>query len=346
MLADVMKEREKERIQKLAIENSIYNRPYKLDTIIYYCDIHVIGGIETWIYNLAKRYEFSVVYDSADAEQLTRLHDLGVETIKYVGQPIECNTLIFPVFNDPSFIKAKKRIVFIHGMYDKLVLTDVPEYDEIYAVSQGASDTFFKTHGIRAKVLYNHIDIEEKTKPLIIGVFSRLSVEKGKWRVEYLLDKLKEYNKPFLMLIFTDLPFEYDDERVIFLKPELSPFGWISICDYVCQLSDTEAGCITAQESLKLKTPLLITKLPILKEFNINEDIAKIFEFDMSNLDIDDLWNIPKVNKWQEPISKEWNSIMKKRVFRERYAEKTQPVEEVKEVKKTTKKDTKKKSDK
>lgn len=342
MLADVLKDREKERVEVLNREHSIYNRPYKLDTIIYFSNIHVIGGIETWIYNLGKRYEFSVVYDKADDKQLERLNNIGIETIKNVGQHIECNTLIFPVFNNPDFIEAKKRIVFIHGMYDKLVLDNVPEYDEIYAVSQGASDAFYKTHGIKAKVLYNYIDIEEKEKPLIIGVFSRLSVEKGKWRAQHLIEKLQEKNKPFLMLIFTDLPFECEDKRVIFIKPELCPFGWMSICDYICQLSDTEAGCLTAQEALKLDKPLLITKLPILNEFGINESNAKIYEFDMSNLDIDDLWNIPKVNKWQEPISKEWNNIMKKKVFRERKQVVDEKTEETKPVKKTAAKNTKK----
>jgi len=354
MLADVMKEREKMKREQLEAERSIYNKPYKRDTIIYFCHLHVIGGIETWIYNLGKRYEFSVVYDSADTKQIERLNSIGIETIKNVGQQINCNTLIFPVFNNPEFIKAKKRLAFIHGMYDYLTLDDVPKYDEIYAVSKGAADAFYNTYGIKPKVLYNHIDIEQKEKPLIIGVFSRLSKEKGKERVIYLLDKLKEKNKPFLMLIFTDLPFEYNDSRVIFIKPELNPFGWMSICDYVCQLSSTEAGCITAQESLKLNTPLLITKLPILDEFGINENNSKIFDFDMSNLDVDDLWNIPKVKNWQEPISKEWEDIMKKKAYREKYNEADVIIEnmiketdaktiEIKAIKKPS---TKKKSDK
>ena len=122
------------------------------------------------------------------------------------------------------------------------------------------------------------------------------------------------------MLIFTDLPFEYKDSRVVFIKPELNPFGWMSICDYICQLSDTEAGCITVQEGLKLGIPVIITKLPILEEFGINESNAKILEFDMSNLDVDDLWNIPVVKNWKEPISKEWEEIMKKKVFKEKYS--------------------------
>lgn len=341
MLADVIKQRDEERKRLILEDISKYNKPYKRDTIIYFYHLHIIGGIETWMYNLGKRYDFSVVYNSADKKQIERLNEIGIETIKYVGQHIECSTLIFPIFNNPTFIEAEKRIVFIHGMYDTAGLGDldeIPDYDEIYAVSKGASDAFYKTYGIRAKVLYNYIDVEEKDKPLIIGVFSRLSKEKGKERVKYLLNKLKEKNKPFLLLVFTDLPFEHDDSRVVFIKPELNPFGWMSICDYICQLSDTEAGCITAQESLKLGIPLLITKLPILEEFGINESNAKIIDFDMSNLDIDDLWNIPKV-KWQEPISKEWDEIMKKRVFRERRSQEVEPViEEKKTTKKTTKK--------
>lgn len=342
MLADVIKQKEEERKRFIQEDKEKYNHLYKRDTIIYFCHLHIIGGIETWIYNLGKRYDFSVVYDSADKEQIKRLNEIGVETIKNVGQPIECEKLIFPVFNNPTFIKAKKKVAFIHGMYDALGgLDKIPEYDEIYAVSVGAADAFNRTYGIKAKVLYNYIDVCEKEKPLIIGVFSRLSKEKGKERLIYLLDKLKEYNKPFLLLIFTDLPFEYNDKRVVFINPELNPYGWMSKCDYICQLSDTEAGCITAQESLKLGIPLIITKLPILEEFGINESNAKILEFDMSNLDIDDLWNIPVVKKWKEPISKEWSDIMKKKVFREKYKE----VEEMIE-KPVKKKVTRKKSDK
>lgn len=320
MLADVIKQRNIEQQKIYQQEMELYNKPIKRETILYYSLIHMIGGIETWIYALAKRFELTVVYDRADKKQLDRLKEIGTETIRNVGQPIECDNLLFPVFNNPTFINAKCRIAFIHGMYDCLGgLECIPEFDKIYAVSKKASDAFYKTYGIKSTVLYNFVDIEIKEKPLIIGIFSRLSKEKGRDRLIYLLDKLKEKEKSFLALIFTDLPFEYDDSRVIFIKPELNPHGWMNICDYVCQLSDTEAGCLTAQESLKLGKPLIITKLPILDEFGINESNAKILEFDMSNLDVEDLWNIPVVKNWKEPVSKEWEDIMKKKVFREKY---------------------------
>lgn len=322
MLADVVKEIEKERKEKLQKERSKYNQSYKRDTIIYFSEIHVIGGIETWIYNLGKKYEFSVLYDKADKEQLKRLHDIGVETIMNVGQEIECNTLLFMLWGNNANIKANKRYLFIHGIYEDIKeVGKIPEFDEIYAVSKVAANSFYKATGIKPKVMYNPIEIEIKETPLILGVFSRLSSEKGKGRIIYLLDKLIEQNKQFLMVIFTDLPFDYPDKRVVFIKPTLDNKGWLSICHYIVQLSDKEAGSLILQETLKMGKPLIVTKLSILEEFGINKSNAKILNFDMSNLDIEDLWNIPKVKGWKEPVSKEWEDIMKKKVFREKYSD-------------------------
>lgn len=343
MLADVMREREKERILELEKQRSIYNKPYKRDTIIYFNTIHTIGGIETWIYTLGKKYDFSVVYDKADKKQLERLNSIGIETILNVGQEIECNTLLLMLWDNNANIKAKKRYLFIHGIYNNSQeVGEIPEHDEVYAVSKVSAESFEKITGIKTKVMYNPIDIEEQDKPLIIGVFSRLSKEKGKERIKYIADRLIEKNKEFLMLIFTDLPFEYNDSRVVFMKPTLNNIEWMKKCDYILNPSDTEAGSYTLQEALKIGKPLIVTRLPILEEFGINESNAKILKFDMSNLDIEDLWNIPKINKWQEPISKEWEEIMKKRVFRERKQVVEEKAEEIKPVKKTAAMNTKK----
>lgn len=337
MLADVIKERDK--LKQYLIQEDInqYNHPYKRDVIVYFSYLHIIGGIETWIKNLSKDYEFTLVYDTANKERLEYMKSLGIECIKYVGQPIECNILIRTLFGN-SKIKAKKTYLFIHGDYSKLTLDDIeiPEYDEIYAVSKISAEGYKKATGVDAKVLYNPVYVDKSIKPLIIGVFSRLSAEKGRKRIEYLIEKLEASNKPFLMFIFTDLPFETESKNVRFIEPVMNPSGWMEICDYICQLSDTEAGCYTMQEALKLGKPLIITKLPILDEFGIDESVAKIIDFDMSNLDIEDLWNIPAVN-WKEPKSKEWDRIMKKRVLREKQEEpKIEIIEPVEEPKKKT----------
>lgn len=339
MLLDVIKQKEKEKQIEIQQEIEKYNQPYKRDTIFYFPEIHIIGGIESVIENLSRRYEFSVLYEREDKERLKYFNDLGIETIKYVGQPIECDTLL-RVLDGDGEIKAKKRKLFIHGMYYEKV--DIPEHDEIYACSKTAAEQFEKVTGLKVDVLYNPIELIETTKPLIIGVFSRLSSEKGKWRYKYLIDELKASNKPFLMPIFTDFPFDVDDKRVIMMNPVMNDTEWMRKCDYIANLSNTEAGSITMQKALKLGIPLIVTKLEILEEFGINKDNAKILEMDMSNLDIEDLWNIPKV-KWQEPVSKEWE-FMKKKVLREKKEEPKK--EEIKIEKEEVKEEPKKKTTK
>lgn len=349
MLADVVKQYEEEKKAEAEKIKAKYNHPYKLDTAIYYGNLHIIGGIETWINNLASLYDFSLIYDKADEDQIKRLESKGIECIKFVGQDIECDTLLTTLLGKHTDqIKAKKKIMFVHGVYNDIKeIQFLPECDEYYGVSDIASEHFEKVTGIKTKTLYNPVILEQYDRPLIFGVFSRLSAEKGRWRIRYLLDKLNEANKPFLMLIFADGEFDYPySNQVVFMGHTLDPVGWMKKCDYICQLSDTEAGCYTMEESLKLSVPVVMTRLPILDEFGVNSTNAKILDMDMSNLDIEDLWNVPVVKDYKEPESrKEWDKIMKKKVFRERYTEE-EPKKEVKELKpKWEFKDKKKKGD-
>lgn len=319
MLADVMKQRELNRIRITEEERAKYNHPYKVDTIIYFNDLYKLGGIQTWIVNLHKKYEFSVVYDKGDKDRIEYMESLGIDLIKYVGQDIECNTLIRCMWGETP-IKAKKTILAIHGNYTKLIYEKdmIPKHDITVCVSEDSAKGWKEYSGEDAEVIYNPVEIIEETKPLIIGCFSRLSAEKGKKRYQCLIEQLKASNKPFLMLFFTDLPFEEEDKRVVFINPVMNPSGWMKICDYIALLSDTEACPYNVLEALKMNKPMLITKLDILDEMGVNETNAKILEMDMSNLDIEDLWNIPIVKNWKEPDSKGWDKYMKKRLLRER----------------------------
>lgn len=350
MLADVWKQREEEQRRLRQDLESKYNHPYKRDTIIYFDHIYRVGGIQTWIVNLAKKYEFSVVYDRADEERASYLESLGIELIRYIGQPIECNTLIRCIWGNAD-IKAKETILAVHGNYSKLLFKkqEVPKHDRVICVSKDSAKGWKEFYGEDAEVIYNPVEIFEDTKPLIIGMFSRLSAEKGRWRYELLIKKLKESGKPFLILMFTDRPLEEEtDKRIIQFEPIMNPIGWMSKCDYIALLSDTEACPYNVLEAMKMGKPMIITKLDVLNELGVNKTNSKILEMDMSNLDIEDLWNIPVVKNWKEPNSKGWEAIMKKKVFREKNAtpvveESTEPViEPVEEVKPKTAKKAKK----
>ena len=110
MLAEVMKQREAEKIRHTQEEIAKYTHPYKRDTIIYFNDLYKLGGIQTWIVNLHQKYEFSVVYDKGNEDRIKYMESLGIDLIKYVGQDIECNTLIRCMWGNTP-IRAKKTIL-------------------------------------------------------------------------------------------------------------------------------------------------------------------------------------------------------------------------------------------
>ena len=325
MLADVMIQKEKEREKNLLEEYQKNHFPINCNVLIYSQDIHIIGGIETWLYTIAKTYndcDIVIMYDTADEEQIRRLEQY-VKVVKNVNQPIKCNTIMYSttMAMESKYDVEARKILTIHADYKfQDYIPEVPDDVEIYAVSKIARDSFAELTGKEVKILYNPLSVDKPQKVLKIVVASRGSSEKGFDNVKIAIRKLQDRGRPFLMLIFTDLPFECDDKRVIFMDPTLDIITWMYWADWIFNPSYTEAFSYTINESLCIGKPVIVCDIPMLKEAGITKDIAMICKTDMSNLNIDDLYNkIPKVDNYIPPNSeKEWNDIMKKKVLREK----------------------------
>ena len=84
-------------------------------------DILTIGGVETWLYDICKLYsndyDITLLYGRAAPEQLKRLKKM-IKCIRYTGQEIECEKLIY-CFDDTAVhsIKTKEINLFIHADY-------------------------------------------------------------------------------------------------------------------------------------------------------------------------------------------------------------------------------------
>ena len=135
---------------KKAVFRERYSQPLELDIVIYCTYIAKVGGIESWLYYIAKKYnigQITVLYSSADEEQLKRLQP-HVNLIQYTGQNITCNKIIFTMTISvvPELYKsAKKRYAVIHCNYNnkfKYEYAEIPKMDKIYAVSNVARDSF------------------------------------------------------------------------------------------------------------------------------------------------------------------------------------------------------------
>ena len=89
MLADVLKEKDKVRLERLAENERLKKQPIEEDIVLYFPRFNKIGGIETWIYNLSQLYDFTLVYEGGDEKQIERIKN---KKIRYVGQDIKCNS--------------------------------------------------------------------------------------------------------------------------------------------------------------------------------------------------------------------------------------------------------------
>lgn len=298
-----------------------------MKNVIWFANINKIGGVESVIWNVIRKYDrdITIWYDYADPFQLAR-YSKYVDLIKFNNnQLIECDNLIINYGYDKieGHFKAKRVIYLVHANYKYLVdnkvngtnvVTD-PRF-EYYAVSKFAADMYYEVSGIRPKVCYNPITIDDNRDALLIVSATRLHTDKGKLieRMETLANALDDHNVPFIWLVFTNNTKEkVNNKSVISVPSRLDILPFLKRADFVAQLSDSEAFCMTALETATLGTPLLLTKIPSFIEMGLNDENAIYFDFDMSNVNecvekmISKKFNFtytPKKDIWDELLEK------------------------------------------
>ena len=262
-------------------------------TIIYFQHINSIGGVETYEYELVKKYsatkDITIFYVSGDLKQIKRLKQF-VKVIKYQGEEVECDQ-VFVNYGFQPFLDhchAKEYYQVIHADY--LTQRITPNLDSRFTyicVSELVRDHFSKVTGIpKEKMLlsYNPVQIEtEERRPcLILGSFTRLIREKGKERMEKLAKRLDSIpNFHYIWLVYTNDVGGIDSPNVAYMPPTIDCRNAISTCDYVVQLSDCEGFSYTINEAKHL-TKILRTPFPSADEMG-GQDL--ILNFDLSNLE-------------------------------------------------------------
>ena len=276
-----------------------------------------IGGIETWIYNfcvaMKEYYDIIVVYDKIDLQQLQRLSK-HVRCLKNTNQPIYCDTFIVNQLNDevPKNIIAKHKIRLTHTcrMIDYKLL-DIPnDCDHFLFVSEAARDTFNDD----GEVIQNMPGVPSDEKALLLVSATRLTNEKGFNRMVQLAHALESEKIPFIWLVFTADQTRQFPESMTRMSPRLDIYPYLKMADYVVQLSDIEAFCYTIQEALQVGTPVLVTPLDVIKEFDIqNGKNGYVLPFDMQDVDVRKIYEKrPKVS-YKAPkneIISQWREIL------------------------------------
>lgn len=286
----------------------------KHSNILYIRDISALGGVETWAYEIAKKYhdlDLAVVVKTIDFHQLQRLSKL-VPVYRHTNQKIECDVAV--INYDTSiipYINAKVGIYqTIHGDYENPAYSwsspTSPKIKEYICITDYLMDSVKRITGnTNLRLSYNPLTPDKVDKPLILLSATRLSPIKGLDRMRKLAHALDKSGVNYVWFVFTNSKDEIHSHNVIFLDNNLNMSKWYELADFVVQLSDTEACSYTIAESLFRNTPIIVTPLPYLEEIGVKDgENAYILNFDCSNLNdiVKKITNVPKFNfkKWED----------------------------------------------
>ena len=293
----------------------------------YFRRLSPIGGIETFLYQLAKTHpksDITFYYKSADINQLKRLSKY-VNCVPYVGQKIKCDKFFCNFNMDPledGNVEANEKILVVHGNYDWLGAEHAPQsplIDKVVAVSKDSAEAYTRITGIPCEVCYNPLEVDKPNKVLTLMSATRLDLYseniKGTHRIEKLLEELdrycEEHGTDYYWLMFSTLK-PISHPKLIYMEPRLALSGFQNKVDYGIQLSDNVEGFnYTTHEFLNYGVPMVLTPCNTYKECNITEDMAIFLDFDLSNISqvVEDMFTKSFKFSYKSPKS-DWDKLL------------------------------------
>lgn len=272
--------------------------PFELGNVFFLHHINQIGGVETFLYQIALKYgkthDITIMYQTGDGEQVKRYSSL-VRVLRWDGKSrFKCMKLFIGYATDICrFCEADEIYQIIHCDYQaqQIKKPEAPEGTKYLAVCESIIPRNREWLKIEPELCYNPIMIPEERKILRLVSATRLTREKGKERMEALCDILHKADIPFIWTIFTDDVVKIQDNSVVYAPPRLDIIPFIRDADYLVQLSNTEAYSYSILEALCVGTPVIVTPLPLVKDMRIENGVnGWILPFDMTEVPVDKIY--------------------------------------------------------
>ena len=282
------------------------NKSYK--NVFYFRSLNSIGGVESWLYYLAKQYKNMVVYYSeGDLKQVERLSEL-VETRQFKRERIKCDRFFCAFKPDIiDWVDAKEYIQVIHANYKKRGMTPCydPRITKYIGVSEVCCEDFRELTGRDIECIYNPVCIDKPKKVLKLISATRLTPEKGRDRMEKLGKILNNAGIPYIWLVFTNSGDNICNPNMIFMPPQLDISGYIANADWFVQLSDDESFGLAPCEAAMLGVPCILTDLPVFKEIGFDDTNSIRLDLNLTNVDVDKIYKglnnvkyVPPKSNW------------------------------------------------
>lgn len=286
-----------------------------MKVIMYFKSVNSIGGVESFLYYLSKKYEFEFWYKEADPIQIQRLsHNIKVK--KYNGEQLECDTFI--VNYNPDIIDnviAKEYIMMVHCDYSAVKFKPIthPKFTKYIGVSQYVCDIFTNLTGIPCELCYNPVyldkpNVEKKKDKLHIIYAGRLTEEKQGWLIDKFSDVMDKSGIDYDLTIYSNKKPRFYSKNIILKEPKLDLTKEMTESSFNLITSKAEAYCLSAVESLVCGTPLICTDLPVFKEIGINETNSIKIDGSLQNFNPNDL--LKEFNFTYKPPKDNWDKFL------------------------------------
>ena len=262
----------------------------KHSNILYVRDIHKIGGVETFVYEMVKKYkdlDIAVVTRNIDGKQKRRLEKYCRVYI-YKGEKINCKVIITNW--DTSILEdvneeAKKYCVLHTDYSNKDEFLGLPRDREditYIGITKHSKKVFEDITGIdRTILIRNPLELEEDNKPLILVSATRLTKIKDNGRMEYLANTLDHLGINYIWFILTSDEYAnnpiFKNSNVIRVQNRLDTGTFLNMANWYVQLSICEGDSYSYKEALYRGIPLVCCELPYFKEYGIKDNVNALF---------------------------------------------------------------------
>lgn len=272
----------------------------KHDNIIYARDINPIGGVETYVYELVKKYhdnDIAVVCRRIAPEQKKRLLKY-CKVYEFQNEPIECKVAIInwdttiidyitPEIWKENLKKGDKRGIYqgVHADYTHPTqgkLPQDPRIKEYLCITQDIINNWPKmTDSKNVRLCRNPLSLEEDKKPLILVSPTRLTKEKGGELMLQLANELDRQEIPFVWFVLTISDYLenpiFMNKNVVWIKNRLDVGSFLAIADWVVLPSECEGDSYTIREALYRSIPIVARHLKYFDEYDIKEGKNALF---------------------------------------------------------------------
>ncbi len=294
---------------------SIVPIPITSEIILFIRNLHIIGGIESFLYNfswLMQDHELTLVVDRIYPEQEQKLKEY-MKVVHYDPAKIYfCKTLIMERILDdvPPNINHEQVIRQCHACKTNPTW-QIPKGDYIVNVSQASKDSF----GSDGIVIHNPIKPNKQKALYLISATRVPAPDKGhnEERMRQLAEMLIKAEIPFTWLNFSEGAFPDPPQGLLNMGYRMNMMPYIAKADYLVQLSDSEAWSYSVLEALTQNVPVIVTPFPSGSEMGIVDGkTGYVVPFDM-NFDVNKLLEIPKFKYpcSNEEIKAKWEKLLK-----------------------------------